>query len=143
MTRSTFHSRFGRSSALALLIGLSFVLAAACSRDREAEAPSGQQAPQPTNAYGQQPYGQQPYGQQPYGQQPYGQQPYGQAPGQYQPPPPQQQPGGLAMPCQTDVTCGFHRCNPQIGRCAVPCAATTDCATGFGCAAGLCVPGVQ
>jgi hypothetical protein len=135
MTRSTSRNQFARSArsgALALLIGLSFVLVSACGGGREAEDASGQQAPQ-TNAYGQQPYGQpQPYGQQPA---------YGQAPGQYQPPPPQQQPGGLALPCQTDVTCGFHRCNPQIGRCAFPCAATTDCASGFGCAAGLCVPG--
>lgn len=39
------------------------------------------------------------------------------------------------------MTCGFHRCNPQTGRCAFPCAATTDCATGFGCVTGICVPG--
>jgi hypothetical protein len=136
MTRSTFRQRFGRSGALALVIGLSFVLVSACSGGREAEDPSGQPM--------QQPYGQQPYGQQPYGQQPYGQQPYGQAPGQYQPPPQQQTPpSGLAIPCQNDSICGFHRCNVQAGRCAFPCAASTDCAGGFGCAGGLCVPGVQ
>jgi hypothetical protein len=131
MTRSTFRQRFGRSGALALLIGLSFGLVSACSGGRDAEDASGQQ-----------PYGQQPYGQQPYGQQPYGQQPYGQAPGQYQPPPQQQAPpSGLAIPCQNDSICGFHRCNVQAGRCAFPCAASTDCAGGFGCASGLCVPG--
>ena len=131
MTRSTFRPRFGRSGALALLIGLSFGLVSACSGGRDAEDASGQQ-----------PYGQQPYGQQPYGQQPYGQQPYGQAPGQYQPPPQQQAPpSGLAIPCQNDSICGFHRCNVQAGRCAFPCAASTDCAGGFGCASGLCVPG--
>ena len=126
MTRSTFRQRFGRSGALALLIGLSFGLVSACSGGRDAEDASGQQ----------------PYGQQPYGQQPYGQQPYGQAPGQYQPPPQQQAPpSGLAIPCQNDSICGFHRCNVQAGRCAFPCAASTDCAGGFGCASGLCVPG--
>ncbi|HZF50510.1 MAG TPA: hypothetical protein VE093_17755 [Polyangiaceae bacterium] len=141
MTRSTFRQRFGRSGALALLIGLSFGLVSACSGGRDAEDASGQQ-PYGQQPYGQQPYGQQPYGQQPYGQQPYGQQPYGQAPGQYQPPPQQQAPpSGLAIPCQNDSICGFHRCNVQAGRCAFPCAASTDCAGGFGCASGLCVPG--
>ena len=116
MTRSTFRQRFGRSGALALLIGLSFGLVSACSGGRDAEDASGQQ--------------------------PYGQQPYGQAPGQYQPPPQQQAPpSGLAIPCQNDSICGFHRCNVQAGRCAFPCAASTDCAGGFGCASGLCVPG--
>lgn len=109
----------------------------------------GQQQP----GYGQQQpgYGQQQpgYGQQQpgYGQQQpgYGQQQpgYGQAPPAA---PPAAAPSPLALPCQTDLTCGLNRCNMQTGRCAFPCAANTDCAAGFSCmgAGGptaLCVPG--
>jgi hypothetical protein len=137
-----------RGGAAALALGCVFVLVSACNRGREAEDASQQQQPYGQQPYGQQPYGQQPYGQQPYGQQPYGQQPYGQQPygqappGQYTPPPqPTQGGGALGLPCQSDVTCGFHRCNLQVGKCSFPCASGADCASGSGCVAGVCVLG--
>ena len=61
--------------------------------------------------------------------------------GQQQPQPQGAQPSPLALPCQSDVTCGTHRCNLQTGRCAFPCGAPADCAAGMGCMSGLCVPG--
>jgi hypothetical protein len=124
----------------------------ACERE-EPEDPSGYgQQPTGYDQYGNPVYGQQgQQGQQGYGQQPqpgYGQQPqpgYGQqpAPGYGQQPAPQAaQPSPLALPCQSDFTCGTHKCNLQVGRCAFPCAnAQTDCAAGMGCMSGLCVPG--
>lgn len=44
------------------------------------------------------------------------------------------------------VVCGTHRCNPQNGRCALPCGSNMDCNPGFSClgAGGptaICVPG--
>ncbi|MFO0756229.1 MAG: hypothetical protein U0359_07040 [Byssovorax sp.] len=115
---------------------------------------------QPQPGYGQPGYGQpQPgYGQpQPgYGQPQagYGQpQPgYGQPQpgyGQQPAPPPAQPtaaPSPLALPCQSDLTCGLNRCNMQTGRCAFPCASNADCAAGFSCMgaggpAALCIPG--
>jgi hypothetical protein len=49
----------------------------------------------------------------------------------------------LAFACQSDATCGTHRCNVPTGRCAFPCAAAaTDCMAGAGCVSGLCVPGM-
>jgi hypothetical protein len=108
------------------------------------------------NAYGQQ-GPQQPYPQQPYPQQPYPQQPYPQQTGPQQPYPQQtgpqplsaaaaapcrRQPASpLALPCSSDITCGAHRCNMQTQRCSFPCAASAECNAGFGCMAGVCVPG--
>ncbi|HSN99253.1 MAG TPA: hypothetical protein VLS89_13250 [Candidatus Nanopelagicales bacterium] len=153
MRRTIPSQNFGAFVLLALGgIGL---LAMGC-RGRDADDPS--ELDQQGNAYGQpgqQPYGQQPYGQPGYGQQPYGQPGYGQqpAPGYGQQPPPGQAPAAapaspLALPCQNDMICGTHKCNLQTGKCAFPCAATTDCAAGFSCmgAGGptaICVPGGQ
>ena len=122
-------------------------LAAGCTQDPQ---PNSANNYPPGGAYnnGAQPgYGQPGYGQPGYGQpQPgYGQpQPgYGQAPPAA---PPAAAPSPLALPCQTDLTCGLNRCNMQTGRCAFPCTANTDCAAGFSCmgAGGptaLCIPG--
>ena len=96
----------------------------------------------------------QPPAQQPYGQQPaYGQPGYGQpAPGQ---PAPQQpaaaqpapastlsQPGPAALPCQTDATCVFAKCNTQFGKCVFPCQNDNDCIAPNKCilGTGLCAP---
>jgi hypothetical protein len=148
-----------------LFAALALAALAGCERGRDAEDPSGQGYD--PSAYGQQPYGQQPYGQQPYTQPAYGQQPYGAQPGYgqqpyappgygtastYGQPAPAVQPTAtaapspLALPCTSDFTCGTHKCSPQTGRCAFPCAASTDCAAGFSClgAGGptaICVPG--
>ncbi len=120
----------------AFLLGICGVLVLACERDRGAEDPSG---------YGQQPPGYDQYGNPTYGQ-PYPQQgPQPQQPPGYGQPAPQgttSQPSGLALPCQSDMTCGTHKCNTTVGRCSFPCQnAQTDCAAGLGCAAGFCVPG--
>jgi hypothetical protein len=133
--------------ALFLAAGLVVALVPACSRGRDADDPSeynNQQQP-----YGQQQpgYGQ-PQGQPGYGQ-PQGQPGYGQpqpAPQQPAPAPAGAQPSPLALPCQSDATCGTHKCNTAVGKCAFPCAANTDCAAGFSCmgAGGptaLCIPG--
>jgi hypothetical protein len=51
-------------------------------------------------------------------------------------------PGLLALPCQSDATCGLHRCNTQYGKCAFPCqSAPADCAPASQCLMGVCVPG--
>jgi len=139
-----------RAGLVLALAGLG-LLTVACERE-EPEDPSGYgQQPTGYDQYGNPVYGQpgqqgqqpgyqqqpQPYGQQPgYQQQP---QPYGQQPA---PQPTQAQPSPLALPCQSDFTCGTHKCNLQAGKCAFPCAnAQTDCAAGMGCMNGLCVPG--
>lgn len=147
------------SIGFGLLLGAALAVAA-CDRN-EPEDPSGvqpigydeygnpiypnQQQPGAQPGYGQQQpgYGQQQpgYGQQQpgYGQQQPGyQQPGGQQPA---PQPTATQANPLALPCQSDVTCGTHRCNLQTGRCAFPCAGPQDCAAGMGCASGLCIPG--
>ena len=140
---------------------LSFVslfVVAAC--DREAEDPSAYPQPTGYDQYGNPIYGQpggqpgygQPGGQPGYGQPGYGQPGYGQPggqpgygqPGYGQPPAPQPTaaPSPLALPCQSDITCGTHKCNLQTGRCSFPCAnSQVDCAAGMGCVSGLCVPG--
>ncbi|MRG97446.1 hypothetical protein [Polyangium spumosum] len=46
----------------------------------------------------------------------------------------------------TAIVCGGHRCNAQVGRCAMPCGSAQDCNPGFSClgAGGptaICVPG--
>ena len=150
-----------KAPAFVLLAALASTLAAACTEGRGAQDPSQQPPYDPNNPYAQpqpNPYAQpqpnpyaQPYPQQqPYGQ-PYPQQQPGYGapgPGQY----PQAQPAAtapaspLAIPCQNDLICGTHKCNLQAQRCAFPCAANTDCASGFSCmgAGGptaLCVPG--
>ena len=53
-------------------------------------------------------------------------------------------PGPLALPCTSDASCGFARCNVQFQKCAFPCASAVDCAAGNSCNAmtGLCLPGV-
>ncbi len=120
------------------LLGLSFVGLLALACEREAEDPS---------AYGQ-PIGYDQYGNPIYarpGQPPQpGQPPPPGAPGYGQPGPQgtTSQPAGYAVPCQSDITCGAHKCNVQVGRCAFPCQyAESDCAAGLSCAAGFCVPG--
>jgi hypothetical protein len=144
----------------ALFLGLVALLVTACERNRGADDPSamqGQQGYPPPPGYQQPPPGyQQPGYQQPgYQQPPPGyQQPYPQQQGYQSPQPTYQQPQAapapapspLALPCQSDITCGTHRCNPQTARCAFPCTANTDCAGGFSCmgAGGptaICVPG--
>jgi hypothetical protein len=102
----------------------------------------------------------QPPAQQPYGQQPtYGQPPnYGtpQAQPTVQPAPAQpapaqpaaapastlSQPGPAALPCQTDQTCVFARCNTAFGKCVFPCQNDNDCIPPNACVqgTGLCVP---
>ncbi|MES1176354.1 MAG: hypothetical protein ABUL62_18670 [Myxococcales bacterium] len=53
-------------------------------------------------------------------------------------------PGPLALPCTSDASCGFARCNVQFQKCAFPCASAVDCAAGAACntMTGLCLPGV-
>lgn len=128
-----------------LVVGATLVAAAGCDRGREAENPAGYGA-QPGQYTGQQPQGAP--GQ--YGSTPaYGGQ-YGGAP----PPPaygapqaaPASQPSPFAVPCQSDLICGAHKCNLTVGRCAWPCAASTDCAAGFACVGAggptaMCIPG--
>ena len=145
------------SARLALVLGLLCAWIAACDRGPDPNDPS-QMQPVGYDQYGNpiynqpgqpppygtqpQPYGTQP---QPYGTQP---QPYGTQPPPYpqqQPPPqPTSQPSPLALPCQSDITCGTHRCNLQVGKCAFPCAnAQTDCAAGMACMSGVCMPGAR
>jgi len=52
-------------------------------------------------------------------------------------------PGPLALPCTSDASCGFARCNVQFQKCAFPCASAVDCAAGNSCntMTGLCLPG--
>ncbi len=145
-------------------LGWAFGLLAflACDRDQQPD-PNYPQQPQPGQpgygqpgygqpgygqpGYGQPGYGQPGYGQPGYGQPGYGQPGYGQPgqpgygqPGYGQPQP--SPPGPLALPCQSDFTCGTHKCNLQAQRCAFPCAnSRTDCAAGMGCLNGICVPG--
>lgn len=103
----------------------------------------------PPGVYPQQGYPQQGYPQQPP-QQGYPQQ------GGYQPQPgvPQQPtpaptaatlstPGPMALPCQTDQSCGLAKCNTQFQKCVFPCLQPTDCAAGASCntMTGLCLPG--
>jgi len=147
------------SRSLGLLLALAGLTVLAC--EREAEDPAGYPQPTGYDQYGNPIYPDpnNPYGQQPqpgYGQQP---QPYPTQPGYGQPQPypqPYPQPGStapvpqptataapnpLALPCQSDIVCGTHKCNLQTGRCAFPCAGPQDCAAGMGCLNGLCVPG--
>jgi hypothetical protein len=49
-------------------------------------------------------------------------------------------PGPLALPCQSDATCGLHHCNTQYGKCTFPCQTGTDCLTN-NCVMGVCLPG--
>jgi hypothetical protein len=138
-----------------MVVGLLGLLGAGCEREPDPNDPSQYSQPTGYDQYGNPIYGQQQqgYGQQGYGQQQpgYGQQQpgYGQQQpgyGQQQPGYGQQQPAAqpspLALPCQSDITCGTHKCNLQVGKCAFPCAAATDCAAGLQCMSGLCVPGL-
>ena len=134
-------------ASVALAAGLVVVLVPGCSRGRDAEdASEYQQGQPPPGQYGGQPYGGQP--QPGYGQQapPPG---YGQpAPAPGQAAPASGQPSPFALPCQTDATCGTHKCNVQAQKCAWPCASNVDCAAGFSCmgAGGptaMCIPGGQ
>ncbi len=124
-------------------LGSVFVAMAIAGCDREPQQPPANFPQQPQPGYGQpQPgYGQpQPgYGQPQQPQPGYGQpQPVATAPAQ-----PSAPPNPLALPCQSDVTCGTFRCNVQAQRCAMPCAnAATDCQGGLACLAGICVPSV-
>ena len=125
--------------AALLALGLVASLSAACKDATDPSQVAGQygqaqgQYGQAQGQYGQygQPQGQvgQPQGQygQPQGQygQPQGQ--YGQPQGQYGQQQPTPQPTQAApaaspfsLPCQSDATCGTHKCNLQVQRCAVP-----------------------
>ncbi len=143
------------------------LLVVACTEGRGAQDPSQQQQYDPNNPYAQQQQGQYPQQQGQYpqqgqqgqypqqqGQYPQQQGQYPQQQGQYPQQQPQVQPTAtaapspLAIPCQNDLICGTHKCNLATQRCAFPCAANTDCASGFTCmgAGGptaLCVPGGQ
>lgn len=161
-------ARARRAGALLFTAALASTLAAGCMEGRGGQDPNQpQQAYDPNNPYAQP---QAPYGQAPYGQAPYPQQGYPPPQGQYpqqgypapQPtpgygaPPPGQYPQGapaatapaspLALPCQNDLICGFHKCNLTTQRCAFPCTANTDCASGFACVGAggptaICAPG--
>ncbi|MBM4360339.1 MAG: hypothetical protein FJ096_19710, partial [Deltaproteobacteria bacterium] len=49
----------------------------------------------------------------------------------------------LALPCQSDATCGTFKCNMQTGRCAMPCTnSQTDCQAGMACLMGMCGPAI-
>jgi len=137
------------TTRLLMVAGLLGIFAVGCEREPDPQDPSAYGG-QPTGydqygnpVYGgQQGYGQQGYGQQGYGQQGYGQQGYGQQTGYGQPAATQAVPGPLALPCQSDITCGTHKCNLQYQKCAFPCATAVDCAAGMNCMSGLCVPGL-
>ncbi|HEY4120572.1 MAG TPA: hypothetical protein VGM56_22060 [Byssovorax sp.] len=128
-----------------LLAGSTALLASACMRGREADDPSS------TNQAGQMPqngaYGAPQGGAvatQPGVPQGYGGQP-GQA-GQPGQPAVAAATSPFALPCQSDLVCGTHKCNMQVGRCSFPCASNSDCAPGFGCMgagspAAICIPG--
>ena len=158
MAQASNHQVTAGASA-AIFLGLVALLVTACERNRGADDPSAMQGQQqgypPPRGYQQQPPGYQQGG---YQQQPQPGYQQGYPPPQqgYQQPPPgyapapaapaAAPPSPLALPCQSDITCGTHRCNPQTARCAFPCASTADCAGGFSCmgAGGptaLCVPG--
>jgi len=50
-------------------------------------------------------------------------------------------PGLLALPCQSDATCGLHHCNTTAGKCAFPCQTAADCIAPNNCVMGVCLPG--
>ena len=133
-----------RLIAAGLVAGASLVATAGCDRGREPENPgaygaqagqyTGQQPPPPPGQYGGTPYAQPAS--------------YGtpSAYGGQQTAPPAAQPSPFALPCQSDITCGSHKCNLSVGKCAWPCAASSDCASGFGCVGAggptaMCIPG--
>jgi hypothetical protein len=125
--------------------GLMAALGVACDKQQDAQNPSQYNQ---TSGYGQSSgYGQ--YGTQGTGQQGYGQSQagYGQPQTGYGTPQPSAtatatQTNPLALACQSDASCGTHKCNLQTGWCAFPCAAATDCMAGAGCVSGICVPGM-
>ena len=140
-----------------LVLGLLGVAATGCRKDAQSATQNGQQ-PVSYDQYGNPIYGQPQQGgygqpqQGGYGQPQQGgygqpqQGGYGQPQqGGYGQPQPQPTataaPNPLALPCQSDITCGTHKCNTQTGRCAFPCASAQDCAAGMGCMNGLCIPG--
>ncbi len=140
-------------------VGAAALVLSACDRDQGAQDPSNVQGqPVGYDQYGQPIYPPQPGGYPPqpggyppqpggYPPQPGGYPPqpggYPPQPGGYPPQPaPASQPSPLSVPCQSDFTCGTHKCNLQVGRCAVPCAnSQTDCAAGMACVNGVCFPG--
>jgi hypothetical protein len=129
-----------------LVLGLLGVAAAGCRKDAQSATQNGQQ-PTGYDQYGNPIYGQPQQGGYGQPQQGYGQpqQGYGQPQQGYGQPQPTATataaPNPLALPCQSDITCGTHKCNTQTGRCAFPCASAQDCAAGMGCMNGLCIPG--
>jgi len=52
-------------------------------------------------------------------------------------------PNAFALPCTSDASCGFARCNVQFSKCAFPCQSAVDCAANAACntTTGLCLPG--
>src|SRR5215510_10792128 len=119
-----------RNAALALTLSLVLPGLVLVSCKKKEEEPPPQQG-----GYGQPAYGQPQPG---YGQ-----------PGQ-QPPPGGTAPAGtgtgsqpapMAFPCQSDATCGLHKCNMQAGRCSWPCQSNDDCQAGASCMTPFCMPG--
>jgi hypothetical protein len=151
MTSSSPKARISVAAGLALVVA-AVVSTTACARQDET-------APPQTGAPGQPGYPQQGYPQQGYPQQGYPQQPpqqgypqqggYQPQPGVPQQPPPAptaatlSTPGPMALPCQTDQSCGLAKCNTQFQKCVFPCQQPTDCAAGASCntMTGLCLPG--
>lgn len=100
------------------------MLSAGCKKE-PAQQPVQQGQPQPYQNAPPPTYGQNPYGTgNPYGSQPAPTQPTA---GGFAPAP-------LSPPCsQPEGTCGFARCNVQVGRCAFPCNSNADCIAGSSC----------
>src|SRR5579883_1495412 len=48
-------------------------------------------------------------------------------------------PGLLALPCQSDTSCGTHHCNTQYAKCAFPCQSAADCIAPNQCTMGVCL----
>ena len=122
---------------IASVIGLTVITACAKEETVPPATPPGQQPyPQQQGAYPQQQPQQGYPQQQPQGQYPQ-QQPQGPAQGQQM-----ATPGPLALPCQSDASCGLAKCNVPAQKCAFPCQSPVDCATGAQCNAvtGLCLP---
>lgn len=121
-----------RNAALALTLSLVLPGLVLVSCKKKEEEPPPQQG-----GYGQPAYGQPQPGQPGYGQQPppagAGTAPAGTGTGS--------QPAPMAFPCQSDATCGLHKCNMQAGRCSWPCQSNEDCQAGATCMTPFCMPG--
>src|ERR1017187_1071952 len=131
----------------ATLFAIPFLAVVACG----SSTPAQPTAPTATAPYGAYPPGYPPPGYPPPGAPPPG---YATAPAPGYPPPgappagPTPAPGGaqlstpgmLALPCQSDASCGLHHCNTQYGKCTFPCQLPTDCLSN-NCMMGVCLRG--